>query len=293
MYNLVMKEIVIKTSEIIKSAFNILGISADAFAFSIGKDRATVYRYMSGETNVPVDVLTKLLDLAYYHGVDITKILNIADEDEYYYHATASEIKFPINVHINDGESRDFGYGFYLGENLRQSSTWGKLGSSTIIYRFKRDKFKELSILDFNKMKSIDWLNYVAINRKKIEYQNYPKLFEKYFKLERNTDLIVGKIADSFSYEVLELLYKDKIDIDQAEYATKIMALGNQLCLKNELFGASLIPDEVIRYDNTLSEYFLHYSDLIQERENNNIELIINRTPNKERLFSNYIKGNE
>lgn len=288
-----MKEIVIKTSEIIKSALNILGISADAFAFSIGKDRATVYRYMSGETNVPVDVLTKLLDLAYYHGVDITKILNIADEDEYYYHATASEIKFPINVHINDGESRDFGYGFYLGENLRQSSTWGKLGSSTIIYRFKRDKFKELSILDFNKMKSIDWLNYVAINRKKIEYQNYPKLFEKYFKLERNTDLIVGKIADSFSYEVLELLYKDKIDIDQAEYATKIMALGNQLCLKNELFGASLIPDEVIRYDNTLSEYFLHYSDLIQERENNNIELIINRTPNKERLFSNYIKGNE
>ncbi len=288
-----MKEIVIKTSEIIKSALNILGISADAFAFSIGKDRATVYRYMSGETNVPVDVLTKLLDLAYYHGVDITKILNIADEDEYYYHATASEIKFPINVHINDGESRDFGYGFYLGENLRQSSTWGKLGSSTIIYRFKRDKFKELSILDFNKMKSIDWLNYVAINRKKIEYQNYPKLFEKYFKLERNTDLIVGKIADSFSYEVLELLYKDKIDIDQAEYATKIMALGNQLCLKNELFGVNLIPDEVIRYDNTLSEYFLHYSDLIQERENNNIELIINRTPNKERLFSNYIKGNE
>lgn len=288
-----MKETVIKTNEIIKSALNILGISADAFAFSIGKDRATVYRYMSGETNVPVDVLTKLLDLAYYHGVDITKILNIADEDEYYYHATASEIKFPINVHINDGESRDFGYGFYLGENLRQSSTWGKLGSSTIIYRFKRDKFKELSILDFNKMKSIDWLNYVAINRKKIEYQNYPKLFEKFFKLERNTDLIVGKIADSFSYEVLELLYKDKIDIDQAEYATKIMALGNQLCLKNELFGVSLIPDEIIRYDNTLSEYFLHYSDLIQERENNNIELIINRTPNKERLFSNYIKGNE
>lgn len=288
-----MKETVIKTSEIIKSALNILGISADAFAFSIGKDRATVYRYMSGETNVPVDVLTKLLDLAYYHGVDITKILNISDEDEYYYHATASEIKFPINVHINDGESRDFGYGFYLGENLRQSSTWGKLGSSTIIYRFKRDKFKELSRLDFNKMKSIDWLNYVAINRKKIEYQNYPKLFEKYYKLERKIDLIVGKIADSFSYEVLELLYKDKIDIDQAEYATKIMALGNQLCLKNELFGANLIPDEVIRYDDTLSEYFLHYSDLIQERENNNIELIINRTPNKERLFSNYIKGNE
>lgn len=288
-----MKEIVIKTSEIIKSALNILGISADAFAFSIGKDRATVYRYMSGETNVPVDVLTKLLDLAYYHGVDITKILNIADEDEYYYHATASEIKFPINVHINDGESRDFGYGFYLGENLRQSSTWGKLGSSTIIYRFKRDKFKELSILDFNKMKSIDWLNYVAINRKKIEYQNYPKLFEKYFKLERNTDLIVGKIADSFSYEVLELLYKDKIDIDQAEYATKIMALGNQICLKNEIFGINLVPDEVIKYDDTLSEYFLHYADLIQQRENNNIEMIINRPPNKERLFSKYIKSNE
>ena len=288
-----MKEIVINTNDVIKNALDIMGISVDAYAFSIGKDRATIYRYISGETNVPLDVLINILDLLYDHGVDIVRVLNIKDEDSYYYHATAKEIIFPINVHINDGDSRDFGYGFYLGENLRQSSTWGKLGYSTIIYRFKREKFKELTVLDFNDMKPIDWLNYVAINRKKISYNNYQKLFEKYIKLENKKDIIKGKIADSFSYEVLELLYKNKIDIDQAEYATKIMALGNQFCLKNDEFGKNLLPDEIIRYDKTLSNYFLHYSKTIQDKQDKNIERIINAIPKEERLFNNYLKNNE
>lgn len=288
-----MNEITIKTNDVIKKALAIMGISIDAYAASIGKDRATVYRYISGETSAPSYVIKDVLDLLYDHGIDVIKVLGVEDEDKYYYHATSKEITFPINVHINDGESRDFGYGFYLGENLRQSSTWGKLGQSTIIYRFKRDKFKKLSILDFNSMKPIDWLNYVAINRKKIVYEKYPKLFEKYAKLEKSNDLIVGKIADSFSYEVLELLYVDKLDIDQAEYATKIMALGNQMCLKNEAFAKALEPDEIIRYDKSLSEYFLHYSDLIQKKQNQNIERIINNPPQKERLFSNYLKRHE
>ena len=288
-----MKEIVIKTNEVIKRALDIMGISGEAYAYSVGKDRTTIHRYISGDVKVPLEILTNILDLLYDHGIEITKVLNIEDEDEYYYHATAVEIDFPINVHINDGESRDFGYGFYLGENLRQSSTWGKLGYSTIIYRFKRSKFSGLSMLDFNNLKPIDWLNYVAINRKKIPFSKYPKLFEKYSKLEKGQSVVKGKIADSFSYEVLESLYMDKLDIDQAEYATKIMALGNQLCLKDEAFAKTLEADEMIRYDKTLSEYFLHYSDIIQQKQNKNIELIIKNPPNKDRLFSVYIAKNE
>ena len=171
-YNKVMKETIINTNEVVRKALEIMGISIDAYALSIGKGRATIYRYVSGESSVPLDILINVLDLLYDHGIEITKVLGIDNEDEYYYHATPIEITLPINVHINDGESRDFGHGFYLGENLRQSSTWGKLGYSTIIYRFKRDKFKDLSVLDFNSLKPVDWLNYVAINRKKVAYSN-------------------------------------------------------------------------------------------------------------------------
>ena len=288
-----MKETIIKTSDVIKRALDIMGISVEAYAFSVGKDKTTIHRYLANKTSIPQGILFNVLDLLYDHGVDITKVLRIEDEDKYYYHATAKDIIFPIDVHINDGEARDFGNGFYLGENLRQSSTWGKLGYSTIIYRFKREKFSKLKVLDFNKLKPIDWLNYVAINRKKITYEKYPKLIEKYKKIEKGIDLVIGKIADSFSYEVLELLYVDKLDIDQAEYATKIMALGNQLCLKNDEFGKKLEPDEIIRYDKTLSNYFLHYAEIIEKKQNNNIELIINKPPKKERLFSEHLKKNE
>ena len=285
-----MKEIIIKTSDVIKRALELLDISVDAFASSIGKDRATLYRYISGKVNPPLDILTSLLDLIYDYGLNLMDVLGIENENEYYYHATNKEIIFPINVHINEGKNRDFGYGFYLGENLRQSSMWGKLGYSTIIYRFKKDKFKDLNILDFNSLKPIDWLNYVAINRQKIEPIKFIQLIKKYNKLTNDIDLIKGKIADSFSYEVLELLYIDKLDIDQAEYATTIMALGNQFCLKNQEFANNLEPDEIIKYDSTLSEYFLHFTDKIQEKQNNNVSLIIKKPPNPNRLFSVYLK---
>ena len=283
----------IKTSNVVKKALEVMGVSVDAYATSIGKDRSMVYRYISGKTDVPIDVLTNILDLLYDHGVDIVDVLGVEDEGDYYYHATAREIEFPINVHINDGESRDFGFGFYLGENLRQSSTWGKLGYSTVIYMFKKEKFKELNILDLGQLKPIDWLNYVAINRKKISHEKYPKVIEKYAKMIKGKDIVKGKIADSFSYEVLELLYANKIDIDQAEYATVIMALGNQLCLKNDEFGKKLEPDEMIVYDKTLSEYFLHFANEIQEKQDKNIERIMNNPPRKERLFGEYLKKHE
>ena len=156
---------------------------------------------------------------------------------------------------------------------------------------FKRDNFTNLNLLDFNELKPIDWLNYIAINRHKIDEKKYVKLLNHYHKMIKNKDLIKGKIADSFSYEVLELLYIDRLDIDQAEYSTRIMALGNQLCLKNDAFAKSLVPDDVIEYDETLSQYFLHYSDIIQEKQNKNVELIIQKAPNPKRLFSVYLKG--
>ena len=285
-----MKEIIIKTSDVIKRALSLLDISIDAFASFIDKDRATVYRYFNGEVNVPLKVLTELLDLVYEHGVDIVRVLGIENEDDYFYHASSAEITFPINVYYNEKKLNDFGYGFYLGENLRQSSTWGKLGQSTIIYRFKKERFNSLKIFDFNSAKAIDWLNFIAINRRKIRSDEYPQLFLKYKKLLSNYDFIKGKIADSFSYEVIELLYRDRLDIDQVEYSTKIMALGNQYCLKNDEFAKTLIPDDVIKYDSVLSSYFHHYFGLVQEKQNKRIDLIINKAPNPHRLFSEYIK---
>ena len=285
-----MKETIIKTNVVFSKALSMLGVSPDAFSASIGKDRATIYRYISGESKIPLEVLIDVLDLVYDFGLNIVDILGIKDEDQYYYHATNVDIEFPIDVHINDGKGSDFGFGFYLGENLRQSSTWGKLGSSTNIYRFHKSKFESLSILDFNQMKPIDWLNFVAINRHKIESSQYPLLFKKYAKLQKGMDMIKGKIADSFSYEVLELLYLDRVDINQTEYSTNIMALGNQYCLKNAEFAKNLEADEVIRYDKTLSDYFHHYAEIIQLKQDKKIELILKRPPNPKYLFSRYLK---
>ena len=286
-----MKRTIINNSDILKRGLVLLGISPEAYAFSLDKDRATIYRYLNNESKIPYEVISNLLDLIYDRGINIVDVLGIDNENDYLYHATNKEIIFPINNHINDNKYNDFGHGFYLGENLRQSSTWGKLGKSKMIYRFKKDKFKELKILDFNSLKVIDWLNYIAVNREKISFKEYPNIYRKYKKLESNYDMIKGKIGDSYSFEVLEMLYHDRIDIDQAEYSTCMMALGNQYCLKNDSFAKSLEADEVIIYDDILTKYFSHYSKVLQEKQNKNVELIINKVPNRHRVFSEYLKG--
>ena len=285
-----MKEIFVKSHEVFAKSLSILGISPEAFAMSVGNDRSTVYRYRNGESPIPSTTLQSLIDLLFEHGVGLVEVLGIENENDYYYHVTSKEIVFPINVHFNDGRKNDFGNGFYLGENLRQSSTWGKANSKTLIYRFTRKQFETLPVLDFTSLKPVDWLNYIAMNRGKIDFNRYPSLITKYKKLEKGKGLIKGKIADSFSYEVLELFYRDKLDRDQAEYATQIMALGNQYCLKDQEFASHLVPNELIRFDEALSECFLRFAEKTQQRQNQNVEVILRKPLKRERLFSEFLK---
>ena len=248
------------------------------------------FRKISREDGVYPDILEASLNRLTDHGMDIMDALKIDNERDFYYHATNESFSFPVDVHMNDGKENDFGNGFYLGESLRQSSTWGKLGTSTRIYRFAKSRFAGLSFFDFNDGKTLDWLNYIAINRKKINPSEYPPLIEKHMKKVEGFDVIRGKIADSFSFHILEKLFVDLLDVDQAEYCTVIMALGNQLCLKNQEFASKLEADELIIYDSSLSDYFLNHSKKIQEKQDANVDKILSDIPDKSRLWSRLLK---
>ena len=71
--------------------------------------------------------------------------------------------------------------------------------------------------------------------------------------------------------------------------------LDNEIkcCLKDDAFAKNLEADEVIRYDTTLSRYFLHYAEEVQQKQNKHIETLIKNPPKKDRLFSEYLKRYE
>ena len=125
-----------------------------------------------------------------------------------------------------------------------------------MVYLFKKDKFCNLKEFDFNETNVLNWLFFIAYNRGKINPVEYPILSKKQENIVKGIDIIKGKIADNFTYGVLQKFFANEIDIKQAEACTVMMGLGDQICLKNEEFAANLIPDCIFEYDKTLTNYF-------------------------------------
>ena len=245
-----------------QKAFDLLGLSQDGFARLVGKSPTRISRYLSGEENVPGDVFEFAMDALTSRLYDPSSLFPISDERDFYYHATSAEIQMPIDVHFNEGRYNDFGSGFYLGESFRQALTWGKEKKPTLVYCFRKNKFRKLNMIDL--ANTLEWLFYVGLNRGKIPSLRYPELQARLKSKIASADIVKGKIADSFSFNVIELLFAGKLDVDQAEACTVLMALGDQYVVKSEAFAASLQPDRIIKLDLTLSNYFLYYGQKAQ-----------------------------
>ncbi len=267
-----------------QKAFDILGISQDAFARLVNKSPARISRYLSGSEVVPDAVFAFAMDALSARMLDPSSLFPLSDEADYYYHATTMEIVFPIDVHWNDGGYNDFGNGFYLGESFRQAITWGKESSPTSIYCFHKSKFRKAKEYVFSN--ALDWLFYVGLNRGKVLSMAYPEYETSLKKAIARYDVIRGSIADSFSFNVIELLFAGRFDVDQAEAATVIMALGNQRVIKSQEFASSLLPDRLIKLDKTLSRYFLYYGQKAQHGFDALISGLLEKSPNEERKFA-------
>lgn len=260
-----METIKIDVNDVFKNGCKKLGISLDSLGLILDLNKSTISRYINKETTVSKDAFIKLMSILKYLNIDILDLLNIEHETQYYFHAAETKIVFPINVRINEQSRKDFGYGFYLGESFRQSTSFAKIKDKTYVYLFKKDKFKDLSEYNFDNKNILSWLLFIAYNRGKINPIEYPVLTKSQASVGKNIDIIKGKIADNFTYGVLQKFFANEIDIKQAEACTVMMGLGNQICLKNDEFAASLTPDCIFEYDKTLTNYF---SFMVNQKRN-------------------------
>ena len=277
----------VSSTTFFQKGFDMLGLSQDGFSLLVGKSPARISRYLSGEDRIPDNVFAFVMDALIARLIDPSSLFPLSDEDEFYYHATSGEIIFPIDVHFNDGRYNDFGNGFYLGESFRQALTWGKEKKPTIVYCFRKSRFKKAKEVQLSD--TLDWLFYVGLNRGKIRPMAYPEYEAQLRKSLSACDVVRGKIADSFSFNVIESLFAGKLDIDQAEACTVLMALGDQRVIKNQDFASSLTPDRIIKLDSILSDYFLYYGQKAQHGFDSLISETLKTPPKKERTIESII----
>jgi hypothetical protein len=278
-------------ADVLKETLALLGISASSFALLVNKDKSLISRYLKGEISVPSEVLKQSMQLLSNSGIDPLDALGIDDEKDYYYHACPAPLNGPIDVFYNQGRNNDFGVGFYLGESLLQSASYTKEGTSSLyLYRFKRSKFTALNRFDFDQRPILDWFLYIAINRKKIDEKVYGELIANFTQELASYDLLKGKIADSFTFQIIEGLFNDVYDFDQAEACSVILALGDQLCLKNADFGKTLSADELYTLDPKVAQFFAAYGEEKRQSHEQSTREVLKRPYDPSKLFSRILK---
>lgn len=247
----------IESKDVLRNTLDILGLSPSSFALLVGKNKSSLSHYLKNEVQTPAILLSQAMTLLTNAGVNPLEAPSIPDEKDHYYHAAPVPLQGPIDVFKNLNNHNDFGGGFYLGESLLQSSSYQKGKSSELyLYRFKKDRFTNLNFFDFDQRPSLEWFLFIAINRGKIGKDKYARIIVDLRNKLSSYDALRGKIADSFTFQIIEGLFADTYDLDQAEAYFVILALGDQLCIKNNSFAEKLEPDELYILSPGVKKYF-------------------------------------
>ena len=137
------------------------------------------------------------------------------------YHGSNVEVRNPKI--IISSRTLDFGAGFYTTSDKEQAIKWSqtqtlrrRTGSPVVsVYEFDQQKSKEMSVLHF-KLADIEWLRYVADNRKGI--YSGPKY-----------DIVIGPVANDTTMLVISNYMSGIINEQTALILLKPQKLSNQI----------------------------------------------------------------
>lgn len=149
------------------------------------------------------------------------------------YHGSSGGIKTNIDVKYKTDSVNDFGIGFYLGDVEEQARSRIQNVKEPYLYTFKLNITPEIKVYNF--IDDILWALYIAYNRNKFDFSNYPKLITKFKEID-NYELIIGniaddKIGDAYTYFIggsdSDLYLKDCL---------KLIKFGKQYVIKNNKY---------------------------------------------------------
>ncbi len=213
---------------------NRLNVSQDDLAKMIGVSFATVNRWENGRSSPNRAMQLRLYEVCKQQGVDLEDIirkkiehtvseLKIPSERMILYHGSKSGIKGSIAPISR--ERCDFGRGFYMGTEPYQPLT--------LISDFEESKFYVMS-LDLTDLRvltvipDIEWAMLVGFHRGKMDEIRGTGLYERYVKMAKGFDVIVGSIANDRMFYVLDNFFLGNITDKALVMSLSALQLGQQ-----------------------------------------------------------------
>lgn len=202
------------------------------------------------------------------------------------YHGSKSGLNGPISPLSR--KYCDFGSGFYMGTQKRQSLTLICNIPKARLYTLKVD-LGGLNILNIEV--GIDWALLIALNRGKMEIIRGTPFYNKYKKMSDNKDMIIGHIANDRMFIVLDRFFSGDITDEALIHSLSALQLGKQYVA---------ITNKACSQINILDEQFMNTNDrriLKSESERNRAdgiaiaEEICRRYRRKGKYFDEIING--
>lgn len=258
----------INITHVLDKLLNILNISYKEMVDILNRSERQVRNYILNHEKPSRDVFNKIVDLINQNGLDIYKLFDIEDEG-YLYHASEHGIKGKISTLVNIDDYNDFGNGFYLSDSLQNAITYVIDEDNPIIYRFHKDDVLKGNIYRFDDDKNRgedNWVLYIGLNRGKMN-DNDEMFFRQYFdQTFDHKDVLIGEIADSYNFEIMDSFFINQVDINQARQTLRFANIGLQYVLKNENRANELSWVDEYRIDSMLKEYLI---SLVRTKKDN------------------------
>ena len=238
---------------IIREIRNRLNASQEDLAKMIGVSFATVNRWENGHSSPNKATQLRLYEVCKQQGVDLESIirkkiestiseLKVSSGRRILFHGSKSGIKGPIAPISR--ERCDFGRGFYMGTEPYQPLT--------LISDFEQSKFYVMS-LDLTDLKAftvtpdIEWAMLVAYNRGKMDEARGTGLYERYARMAKGYDVIVGSIANDRMFYVLDNFFLGNITDKALVMSLSALQLGQQyVAITEKACGHVRIETEIM-----------------------------------------------
>ena len=228
-------------NRLIKAIRSQARLSQEEFADRLGVTFATINRWENAKASPNKLAQTKLYDFCRENNVPICdmllqKIKNAAEQIQVMsdrmilFHGSKSGIEGSV-APISSSRC-DFGAGFYMGTEPLQPLT--------LVCDYEKSRFYIVSI-SLNGLRQLDvspdleWAMLIAFNRGKMESIKGTGLYEKYRKMCRGNDVIIGSIADDRMFYVLDNFFLGNITELALTKSLSALQLGRQFATVSQM----------------------------------------------------------
>lgn len=207
-----------------------------SFANEIGMSKSNVLRIENGSVFPRGMTLESIYSYSYENGLDLNKEkARFFEEDKgqriLLFHGARGEIVGEVD-NKHSVSPNDFGNGFYLGESLKQASTWVASSLNPSVYCFYFERKKDLSFLDFQVGRT--WMYAILYYRGAFKGKAVPKEVQKIVDEVEAADYLLAPIADNRMYEILGRFMSKEITDEACLHALSMTDLGRQCVLKSQ-----------------------------------------------------------